>query len=87
MVPAHPDEHELRGKAKETPAYFNKEVKNFKDSIKTMNKKLKAGSFASWISKWKEITSVKWVLSTVTDTNIEFEDITQIFVSQMQGKT
>ena len=34
------------------------------------------------ISKWKEITSDNWVLSTVSGANIEFEDITQILLAQ-----
>ena len=34
------------------------------------------------MSKWKEITSDKWVLSTVSDPNIEFEDITQVPFAQ-----
>ena len=64
------------------PPHCNTQVKNFQESIKTSNKKFKARNIASCLSKWKEITSDKWALSTVSGANIEFEDITQIPFTQ-----
>ena len=58
------------------------QVIKIEEGIKISNKKFKAGNIASYLSKWKEITSDKWVLSTVSGANIEFEDITQIPLAQ-----
>ena len=64
------------------PAYCDSQVKKIGKSIKISNKKFKAENIASYLSKWKEITSDKWVLNTVTGANFEFEDIIQIPLSQ-----
>ena len=64
------------------PAHCNTQVRKIEEFIKISNKKFKAGSIASCLNKWKEITSDKWVLSTVSGTNIEFEEITQIPLAQ-----
>ena len=40
------------------------------------NRKSKDGNIASCLSKQKKINSDKWVMSTVSGTNIEFQDIT-----------
>ena len=58
------------------------QVIKIEEGIKISNKKFKAGNIASCLSKWREITSDKWVLSTVSGANIEFEDITQIPLAQ-----
>ena len=64
------------------PAYCDSQVKKIEKPIKISNKKFKAENIASCLSKWKEITSDKWVLNTVTGANFEFEDMIQIPLSQ-----
>ena len=64
------------------PPHCNTQVKNFQESIKTSNKKFKARNIASCLSKWKEITSDKQALSTVSGANIDFKDITQVPFTQ-----
>ena len=71
----------IKSKA-ETPAHCDTQVIKIVGDIKISNKKFKAGNIASCLSKWKEITSDKWVLSTISSANIEFEDITQIPLAQ-----
>ena len=63
-------------------AHCDTQVRKIQESIKISNRKFKAGNIASCLGKWKEITSDKWILSTVTGANIEFEDITQIPLAQ-----
>ena len=63
-------------------AHCHTQVRKIKEDIKISNKKFKAGNIASCLNKWKGISSDKWVLSTVSGTNIEFEDITQIPLTQ-----
>ena len=55
------------------------------ESIKISNEKFKAEITASCLSKWKEITSDKWILNTVSGANIEYEDIYQIPLSQRKS--
>ena len=63
------------------PAHCDTQVRKVEEYIKISNK-FKAGNIASCLSTWKEITSDKWVLSTVSGANIEFGDITQIPLAQ-----
>ena len=81
MVPMRQQELQLKSKA-ELPTHCDTQVRKIQESIKISNKKFEAGNIASCLSKWKEITSDKWVLSTVSGANIEFEDITQIPLAQ-----
>ena len=81
MVPIRLQELQLKSKAK-TPAHSDTQVKKIEEDIKISKKKFKAGNIASCLSTWKEITSDKWVLSTASGSNIEFEDITQIRLAQ-----
>lgn len=60
--------------------------KKFQRLHQNNKQETKAENFASWLSKWKQITTVKWVLSTFTGTNIEFVDITQIPLSNEKTK-
>ena len=80
-VPIRQQDLQLKSKA-EIPAHCDTQVRKIEEYIKMSNKKLKAGNIASCLSKWKEITSNKWVLSTVSGANIELEDITQIPLAQ-----
>ena len=64
------------------PAHCDTQVRKTEEFIKISNKKFKAGNIACCLSKWKEITSDKWVLSTVSDANTAFEDITQVPLAQ-----
>ena len=84
MIPIR-QELQLKTKA-DMPAHCHTQVRKFEESIKISNRKFKAGSIASCLSKWKEITSDKWVLSTVSGANIEFEDITQIPLAQRKAQ-
>ena len=86
MVPIRQQELQLKSKA-EMPAHCDTQIRKVEEDIKISNKKLKAGNIASCLSKWKEITSDKWVLSTVSGANIEFEDITQIPLAQRKPET
>ena len=81
MVPIQRQELQLKTQA-ETPARCDTQVRKIEESIKISNKKFKAGNIASSLGKWKQITSDKWVLSTISGANIEFEDITQIPLPQ-----
>ena len=81
MVPIREQELQLKSKA-ETPAHCETQVRKIVGDIKISNKKYKAGNIASCLSTWKEVTCDKWVLSTVSGANIEFEDITQIPLAQ-----
>ena len=63
-------------------AHCGTQVRTIQESIKISNRKFNAGNIASCLSKWKEITSDKQVLSIVSGANIEFEDITQIPLAQ-----
>ena len=81
MVPSRQEELQLKSKA-EMPAHCDTLVRKIKEDIEISNKKFKAGKIASCLGKWKEITSDKWVPSTVSGANIEFEDITQIPLAQ-----
>ena len=80
-VPIRQQELQLRTEA-EMPAHCDTQVRKTEEFIKISNKKFKAGNIACCLSKWKEITSDKWVLSTVSGANVEFEDITQIPLAQ-----
>ena len=81
MAPIQQQELQLKTKA-DMSAHCDTQVRKIEESIKTSNKKFKAGNIASCLSKWKEITSNKSALSTVSGANIEFEDITQIPLAQ-----
>ena len=81
MVPIRQQELQLKSKAK-TPTHCDTQVRKIEEYIKISNKKFKAGNIATCLSKWKEITSDKWVQNTVSGANIEFEDITQIHLAQ-----
>ena len=81
MVPIRQQELQLKTKV-EIPAHCDTQVRKIEEDIKISNKKFKAGNIASCLSKWKEISSDKWVLSTVSGANVEFEDITQIPLAQ-----
>ena len=81
MVPIRQQDLQLKSKS-EMAAHCDTLVRKIKEDIKISNKKFKAGNIASYLSKWKGITSDKCVLSTVSGTNIEFEDITQIPLTQ-----
>ena len=81
MVPIRQQELQLKSKA-ETQAHCDTQVRKIEEYIKISNKKFKAVNIASCLSKWKEITSDKWVLSTVNGANTGFEDITQIPLAQ-----
>lgn len=65
------------------PAYSDTLVREVKESFGTSNDNVKAGHIPSCLSKWKENTSDKWMLYTVSGTNIEFGYIIQIPLSQM----
>ena len=69
MVPIRFEELQLKTKVK-MPADCDTQVRKIEESIKILNKKFKAGNNAFCLSKWKEITSDKWVLSTVSGANI-----------------
>ena len=64
------------------PAHCGTQVRKIEEDIKISNRKFKAENIASCLSKWEEITSNKWVLSTVSGANIEFENVTQIPLTQ-----
>ena len=81
MVPIRQQELQLKTKA-EIPAHCDTQVRKIEEDIKISNKKFKARNIASCLSKWKEITSDKCVLSTISGENIDFEDITQIPLTQ-----
>ena len=81
MVPIRQQELQLKTKV-EIPAHCDTQVRKIEEDIKISNKKFKARNIASCLSKWKEITSDKCVLSTISGENIDFEDITQIPLTQ-----
>ena len=81
MVPIQQQELQLKTKA-EMLAHCDTRVRKIEESIKISNKKFKAGNITTCLSKWKEITSAKWVLSIASGANNEFEDITHIPLAQ-----
>ena len=68
------------------PPHCDTQVRKIQESIKISIKKFKGGNIASSLSKQKEITSDKWVLSTVGGANIEVEEITQISLAQRKSQ-
>ena len=81
MVLTRQQELQLKTKA-EMPAHCDTQVRKIEENIKKSNKKFKARNIESCLSILKEISSDKWIISTVSDANIEFQDISQIPLAQ-----
>ena len=81
MLPIRQPKSQPKTKAEMLP-HCDTQVRKIEEPIKISNKKFNAGNIASCLSKWREITSDKWVLSTVSGANIEFKDISQISLTQ-----
>ena len=61
---------------------FRKQVKIISENLKTTKVSFTAGSISKYMESWREITSDKWILQTVSKgASIELEDLASIPLS------